>query len=371
MNDYIKSIFSKIFILTFYVAIFALFLYLPEILNLFFPHKQSINIYTPTDMVPFEILEKFEQETGIKVHLKYFDTNEELLAKFKIDKGHGYDLIIVSDHIVKFLLKEQLLKEINVNQISNFSLIDERLLNYEFDPTNKFTVPFAWSMYGIIYKKNLIKNNLDVSWDIIFQNPNLFLKEGIDAHKLNYKICMINEPLEAIFLAAIYLFNKTKNLSDDELEKIKELLIQQKSWVEVYMFGSLQYYLFGDVVPIAVTSSAFAKKIIEISDKFDFVVPKTGSIISIDSLAIPQVSKKEQLTYKFINFLLSKENIIKNYNRYGYNPSNTQAYSEIPTKFLHNESFFPDKEMFKKLHLLNDQINPYKVEKLWFEVRIY
>jgi spermidine/putrescine transport system substrate-binding protein len=371
-SEFIKSFFSKILIISIYIIIFAVVLYLPEIINLVFPPKQIINIYTPADMIPVETVEKFEKETGIKVHLKFFDTNEELLAKFKIDKGQGYDLIIVSDHIVKFLLKENLLKEINFDKIAKTSLIDQRLLNYDFDPQNKFTIPFVWSTYGIIYKKAIAKNDIsELGWNLIFKSPNTFIKENnINKPDFNYKICMINEPLEAIFIAAIYLFNKTENLTDPELEQIKELLIQQKSWVETYMFGSLQYYLFGDVVPIAVTSSAFAKKIIEISDEYNFIVPKIGSLIAIDSLAIPQPSQKEGLTYKFMNYLLAEDSFIKNYTRYGYNPSNVNAYSQIPEKFLNNESFFPSDMMFKKLHLINDQIDPYKVEKLWFEIRI-
>jgi spermidine/putrescine transport system substrate-binding protein len=367
----IKDVCSKLFIIFIYIGITIFALYFPEIINSFFEQKQVLNVYTPADMITQEVAEKFEKETGIKVHLKYFDTNEELLAKFKIDKGLGYDLIIVSDHIVKFLLKEKLLKEIDYTKVKDFSDIDPRLCGHKFDQQNLYTIPYAWSTYGIMFKKNTLKDQFkDVSWDFIFQNPNSFLKQKKEGLPTNYKICMINEPLEAIFLASIYLFGKTEDLTDENLEEIKKLLIQQKSWVEIYMLASLQYYLFGDVVPLAVTSSAFAKKIIEISDKFDFVVPEKGSVIAIDSLAIPRVSEKDENTYKLINFLLDKENLIQTQVRYGYNPSNTKSYELVHEKFLKNQSFFPNDEKFKKLHLINDQIDPHKVERLWFEVRV-
>jgi spermidine/putrescine transport system substrate-binding protein len=367
----IKNIFLKLFIICTYIGITIFVLYLPEIANSFFEQKQVINVYTPADMITQEVAEKFEKETGIKVHLKYFDTNEELLAKFKIDKGLGYDLIIVSDHIVKFLVKEKLLKEINYSKIENFSNIDQRLCKHNFDQQNLYTIPYTWSTYGIMFKKSSINDQLtDITWDLIFQNPNSFLKQKKEGLSTNYKICMISEPLEAIFLASIYLFGKTENLTNENLDEIKKLLIQQKNWVEIYMLASLQYYLFGDVVPLAVTSSAFAKKIIEISDQFDFIVPKKGSIVAIDSLAIPKVSEKDGNTYKFINFLLNEENIIQSQIRYGYNPANTKAYELVNEKFLKNQSFFPDDETFKKLHLINDQLDPHKVEKLWFEVRV-
>ncbi len=349
---------SRIIIVTIYILIIAFFLYLPKISKFIFTHKKNINVYAFTDMITPETINAFIKKTNIEVNIKYFDTNEELLAKFKINKGKGYDLITVSNSTLELLRKDNLLQKIDISKISNFNQLDKRLLGHYFDPQNEYCIPYFWSINGIIFKKTILdKLNLDATWDLIFKNN-------------GFKICMIDSPQEIIYLAAIHLFGKTNNLTKENLHEIKNLLIQQKSWVEIYMLASLQYYLFGNVVPVAVSSSAFVKKILELSDNFDFVVPKQGSILLIDNLAIPQTSKKLELTYKFMDFILSKENMLKNSTEYGYNPANKESYKFIDKKFTNNPSFFPNNHMFKKLHLLKNQIDPKTIEQLWLEVRV-
>ncbi len=357
-NKFIK-IFPKIVITLLYIAALALFLYLPQALKLFFTSPKTINVYAFTDMISQKTIQEFTKQTGISVNMKYLDTNEELWAKFKIDKGEGYDLITISDYTLELLKKENLLQKIDLSQIPNFKQIDKRLLGHYFDPENEYCLPYFWSIYGIVYKKKVIEKIVsEINWDLVFK-------------KHNFKICMLESPAEIFFLTSIYLFGKTQNLNNKELSQIKNLLIDQKNWVEIYMLSSLQYYLFGNVVPVAVSSSAFVKKILETSDEFEFVVPKEGSIVVIDTLAIPKLSKKTNLVHKFINFVLSKENMLENSKIYGYNPANLQSYTGIDKKFLNNQSFFPDDEMFKKLHIIHNQIDARKIEKLWFEVRIY
>ena len=175
---------------------------------------------------------------------------------------------------------------------------------------------------------------------------------------------------DAISLASIYLFGRIKNLTDQELLLIQNLLISQKKFVEVYMSGSLQYYLFAYVVPLAVTTTAFAKKIMEISDEFDFVVPKQGSILAIDNLAIPSSSTKVDLVYKFIDFLISKDIVALNSKIFGYNPSNKDSYKILDKKFLHDNSFFPDDEMFGRLHIIRNDLDIKKLENLWLSVQL-
>lgn len=359
INPKTKNIFLyRTIIICFYTAIIAFFLYLPKISKFVFNSKKSINLYIFTDMISRETMEEFVKKTDIKVNVKYFDSNEELLAKFKINKGKGYDLITVSDATLELLKKENLLQKIDLSKISNFQELDTRLLSHYFDPKNEYCLPYFWSIDGIIYKKNIIENsNSEISWNLIFKDN-------------GFKICMLDSPTEIIYLAAIYLFGRTTNLTQENLNEIKNLLIKQKNWVEIYMLASLQYYLFGKVVPVAVTSSAFAKKILDLSNKFDFAVPEKGSLVLIDNLAIPKVSKKAKLIHKFIDFVLSKENMLKNSKIFGYNPANKECYKFIDKKFLNNPSFFLSDEKFKNLHLLTNQLNLKTIEKLWLEVRV-
>ena len=146
----------------------------------------------------------------------------------------------------------------------------------------------------------------------------------------------------------------------------------QKNWVEVYMFGGVQYYLLGDVVPMAVCDSAAAMNMYNVSDAFRYVIPPKGSILGIENLSIPVLSEKSEMAHQFIDFLISKEICLYNSLEYGYNPANKESYEGIDKKFTSDVSFFPDDETFKRLspNLISDEISQEQLEDIWNSVRL-
>ncbi|MCF7899144.1 extracellular solute-binding protein, partial [Candidatus Babeliales bacterium] len=277
-----RKFLPKIIIILFYFFTILFFLYLSNFYNFFFKPSRVINVFTFTDMIPKSVVKNFEKKTGISVRLKYFDSNEELIAKLKIDKGAGYDLITSSDYAIEILRKENLLKKIDKSRIDSFANLDSRFLNLYFDPENNYSIPIAWSVEGIVFKRKVFENYKNINWDFIFKKP-----------VFTYKICMPDTPREVVYLTSNYLLNKSQNLTNEELEYIKNILIEQKRWVEIYMSGSLQYYLLANIVPMAVSSSAFAKKLLEVSNDFDFILPDQGSFCIIENLAIPIHTNKD------------------------------------------------------------------------------
>jgi len=286
-------------IVLFFMWIIGLFLYAPYIYDYFFYRNDVLTIYLSRETIADETFQEFEEKTGIRVRIAYFGTNEELFAKLKINRGVGYDLIVPSDYMVELLVKEGLFQPIDHSKIATYKQLDSRLLNKYFDPGNRYTVPISWIPYGIAYNRNII--NLDdrtVSWDIIFKKDAL-KKLG------DYKISMLNDAREVIFLGAIYLFGKTRNLTRQQLDKIADLLIKQREIVECYTETGAKYLLFSNVIPIAVLPAARLKEIGDF-DRFGFIIPKEGSIIDTINIGISVSSKKAGLAHKLIEFLTSK-----------------------------------------------------------------
>lgn len=351
-------------VVCFYFIILIGFLYFPRVFE-YFSSEQSINVYAFTEFISHEAVEEFEKKTGIKVRVQYFEFNEELYAKFKINHGEGYDLITPSDYMVELMRKDGLLQEIDHSKLSNFKEIDMRLLNKYFDPENKYSIPICWLVYGIVYNKEIKGINFkDANLGMLFNDPwDLVISDEMSKH---YKICMVQDPRELLFLAAIYLFNRTNNLSQEELLQIQNLLSKQKSWVESYTDVSIPYFLASGIAQVAVMTSHRMKKIEEESDKFVFQIPSEGSLIAIENLAIPAKTKKTEIVHKFIDFLISKKISLFHSNLYGTNPSNLKAIEE---KSLKNPNFFPNAEMFDKLHIVHNEISLDMVDSMWLAVR--
>lgn len=359
---------SKSSITLFYLSIILTALYLPNLVELIAPQK-SLTIYTFTEMVSPAVAKEFEAKTGIPVNIKYFQTNEELHAKLSISKGSGYDVIIASDYIIETLIKEELLSPLQHNKLSIVPQLDPNLMNHFYDPNNHYSLPIAWYTYGIVFDKNLlVHSDKPIDLALLFKNPVLTHQSGMTTS--TYKICMFDDPREAIMFAELYLSGTVKKVSADDFELMEKVLIEQKKWIESYTSSSLQYFLFSGLSPVALTSSSYMKKILKISDRFGFQIPQQGSILVIDNLCISAQSRNIELAHQFINFVLSKDAAIASSSIYGYNSSNIEAYKAADKAFLDNPHFFPDQEMFKKLHILRQEYFPKEIiEKIWLSVK--
>jgi len=356
---------TKITIFLAYTLLLASFLYAPRAYEFFSTPERSLNLYTFRSTICSEVIREFEQKTGIVVRVSYYDTNEELLAKFKVNRGKGYDLIFPSDYMVELLREDDLLQPIDHKKIANVSQLDSRLLRRYFDPENHYSLPIAWSVYGIGFDRNVIDLDAKYGWRSIFEPGDK-----------KQKISMINDAREALFLGAIYLFGKVDDLVDSQINQVQELLVKQKEFIEAYTESGAKFLLSSKIVPVAVMPASRAKELIDEHvrdehdlDRYGFILPAQGSLLDIINVAIPAVSKKSALAHKLINFLLSKHVGARTFKILSSNPANRESYKMIDKKYRDDRSFFPDDKAFKKLHSIHNRIPMTRIEKLWFSVK--
>jgi spermidine/putrescine transport system substrate-binding protein len=354
---------ARSLIVFFYLCLFGFFLYGSKLLDRFFADQEAINVYMFMDVLDTEIFKDFEKETGVKVRVSYYDQNEELLAKFRISGGEGYDLVMPSDFMVEFLRQYNLLQKIDKTKLKNFEAIDPRLLGYFFDTQNDYSLPYAWTVYGIGYNKKYVQNV--ETWKPAFQQD-LNVVRGFGDE---YKVCMMDEGVESVEIAAMYLFGRALHLTEEEFIKAKTALIKQKAFVERYTHSSLKYFLFTEIVPIVVCYASTMKMAMMEDDRFGFVVPKEGSLLALENLAIPAASKKVELAHKLIDFILSKKAAVANYENFGFNPANKKAYSLLDPKYAKNPSLLPDDETFQRVHCYRSQLTPTMQEKMWLSIK--
>lgn len=359
---------GKVIIVSVYLALLALFLYFPRLLDWMGRSKNTLHVYSFTEIISPEAIEEFEKETGISVVMTYFETNEDLYTKFKVTGGQGYDLVTPSDYMVELLVKENLLHKLDHAKLPCFKEIDNRLMGRYFDPENNYSVPAVWNVYGIAFDRSFLNTqNNEIGLDVIFKGPEAWGSD-VQAYK-GTRICMVEDPLEALMYAGLYLFGKVDNFCDEEFEEIKKLLIKQKEWVECYSNSSLYFYLLGKIVPLALTPGIFMRKLASEFKNFAFMIPQEGSMLVVENFAIPQQSKKVDLVYKFINFLLSKEMAARHSDMYGFNPTNRYAYELLDPEIVNNPHYFPTNERFEKLFHTHNNLPMDKVEDIWLAVK--
>ena len=121
-----------------YFILFCLFLG-----NNCYALANELNLYIWSEYLPENIIERFTKETGIKVNLSTYDSNESLYTKIKLlhNSKSGYDLAVPSTYFVSKMRDEGLLMELDMSKIDNFKDIDENLTNQSYDPKNKYSIP--------------------------------------------------------------------------------------------------------------------------------------------------------------------------------------------------------------------------------------
>lgn len=278
----------KISIISLWIVTLFGFLYFPLLLK-FFVDEKALNVVTFSDIINPKVAEDFEKQTGIKIHFSYFENNEELLLKLRTTGAKGYDLILVSDYIIEQLIKDQLLKTIDRTKLDFWNRLNPSLQGLYFDPENRYTVPYSWTIYGLGFDKNYFKNKPIPSWDLIFKPS-------------GYNIGILDNPREVVLLAANYLYGTIDNLSKIQLDAIQNLLIQQKAWIEAYTEYRADYLLLSKAAPVVVIATPYFLRLAKTVDTIDFLIPEEGTFNVIDSFILPKYAR-EDLAYQFLNFL--------------------------------------------------------------------
>ena len=336
----------------FWLGILGLFLGFSHVVHLLRTEK-SINIFSWAMLLDVTYLEQFERETGIHINVSYYESNEELFSKLRATKGAGYDLVIPSDYVVELLINEGLLQKIDRNRIDCWPSLDHRLLGLYCDPKNEYTIPYFWAVYGLGIDTTYFKGQQpDPSWALIF-----------DKTKAPASIGMMDAARETVLLAAFYLFGSSDiAMTPEHIQAIKQLLLAQKSWVAAYTETSIEHLLLSKSCPVVVAAGPDILRIKRNNPDIDFVIPKEGSFIIVDSFAIPAKSTKAELVYQFINYLYKPDVLEHHRARFGMccPIKNMQAKQD--------QLFCPNDEQFAKMRFFKTTIPEALLNEIWIEL---
>jgi len=347
---------KRLFIIFSWVALIFTILYFPN-WKWISSREKTLNVFTWGDILEPSVIAQFEKETGIKINLSYYSSNEELIVKLKATEGFGYDLIIPSDYAVKALADEGLLKELDKNQLHFWKDINPLLLNHFFDSNNHFSIPFEWEVFGLGFDKDYDKKNpLASSWKMIFEPQ-------------GYNIAMLNDPIEVIALTAFYLYQTVGFVNNQQIEEIKNLLIRQKKWVEAYASFRGDYFIATKNCPVVVSTSSYMRRSMNQFPFIGFMIPKEGTFITIENLCIPKASSKETLTYQFINYLFRYESIEKHYQTFGFFPSLLTHLDLIEKDPAIRKLVISSPEDFKTYHFIQNIVSPQTLHDMWIEIK--
>lgn len=301
-------------------------------------NSEKVVVYNWGEYLDPEVLTMFEEETGIDVVYEEFETNEILYPK--ISSGAiAYDVICPSDYMIQRMIKNDLLAEINFDNIPNIKNIGKEYMDQsrQFDPENKYSVPYCWGTVGILYNKTMVDEPV-TSWSILWDE------------KYKDNILMQDSVRDAFGVTLKYLGYSLNSTDLDELTKARDLLIKQKPLVQAYVIDQVRDKMIGNEAAIGVIYSGEAIYTQKENPDLEYVVPEEGSNIWIDSWVIPKNAENKENGEKFINFLCRPDIALKNFEYITYSTPNTEARKMIEDESIRNsEIAFPDLSKYDNL----------------------
>jgi len=260
--------------------------------------EKVLYFYNWTDYYPVELLAKFEKDTGIKVTLDGYDSNETLLAKLQAG-GATYDVIVPSDYLLKTLVADSLIMEIDAPTLSNFKYVKEAFKSPDFDPGRKYSVPYLWGTTGIAYDSAQVPGGkLDDSWKEFFE----------PRPELNGKIAALDIPSSMIVAASFYLGVDQCTENPDDAKKILDLLLKQKPALKLYSADStVDRMAAGEVAMHQLWNGATARATKQ-RTTIKYIYPKEGTPMFRDNFAVPKDAPHPENAKIFLNWMMAPEN---------------------------------------------------------------
>lgn len=318
--------------------------------------KETIHVYNWGDYVDMDTIRAFEKETGIRVIYDTFASNEDLYVKLK-KSNDPYDVIVPSEYMVERMIREDMLLPLNYDLIPNMKKLDKRILDMEYDPGNKYTVPYFWGTLGIVVNRDYVKDPVD-SWSALW-DP-----------KYKNEIIMYNSQRDSIAIALKYLGYSMNSRSMKELEVAKEALIAQKPLVYAYLADEGRDVMSQGDASLSVMYSGDAAMMRQENKSLEYIIPKEGTNIWYDSFAVPKQSKNPEGAMAFINFMSRPDIAARNAeHNVGFATPIPEAIALLPKALREDPVAYPDLDRLPPLEVyrdLHDFVEVY--DRIWTEV---
>ncbi|MGB1239159.1 MAG: extracellular solute-binding protein [Pseudomonadales bacterium] len=316
---------------------------------------KQLNLYTWAEAIDPKLIEKFEAETGIDVTLDGYTSNEDLLAKLKSGSS-DYDVVFPSQHFVKIMIQEGLLKKIDANQMAAFKQVDEKWKYQWWDEKSEYSIPFVYGTAGYVVNRDKYKGPAN-SWKEFFEPT------GSAAGK----VAVFSTPDEIIPAAQLYLGIEFCTEDSGEMKRVYELLKKQKPDVAVYSSDNISARIASGEVTMHNWWDGDTMRARKNSNApIEYAQPKEGLVGWLDSMVVPKGSRNVENAKTFINWLSEKDNATIEYNYYAHSSAVALDESKMVHKPENSPEIYPTAPI--KFNRACSPVAQKLVDKVWTQL---
>jgi spermidine/putrescine transport system substrate-binding protein len=303
------------------------------------PEAKVLNFYNWTDYIADDTIPNFQKETGIKVTYDNYSSNDQLFAKLRTG-GSGFDIVVPTDATLVKMKHANLLEPLDLSLIPNVKNLAARFRTAAYDPGNQYSIPWQWGTTGIGYDKTKVGGSV-TDWDA-FQLPGV-------AGKSSY----LDEARDAFAMALFALKKDPNTLDSGDLDAAEQYLVDLKKKIQTITSDYQDPLKNGQLV----LSQAYSGDVFTIqadNKNIEYIIPTSGALSWVDSMAIPKGAAHPKNAEKFMNYILEPKVGAALTNFVNYGSPNKAAEPFINKDILDNPLIYPSQADLAKLPFQKD-----------------
>lgn len=279
---------------------------------------QTLHIYNWGEYTGENIISAFEEETGAKVVMDNFDSNEQMYIK--VANQESYDLLVPSDYMIQRLIQEDLLQKLDHSKLDCLDLLSENVKGLPYDPENEYSIPYFWGTVGIVYDKTKV----DIK-DLEEQGFGIFLNE-----KYKGDIYLYDSERDSFMMALKELGYSMNTENEAEIHEAYDWLVKcvQTMEPEIVTDEIIDNMAQGRKA-LGLIYSGDATYVISENENMGYYLPETGTNLWSDAMVIPKNAKNPELAHAYINFATNYEGAYDNSSYVGYTSANQEVLEDL------------------------------------------
>ncbi|MDQ1476434.1 MAG: spermidine/putrescine transport system substrate-binding protein [Actinomycetota bacterium] len=303
------------------------------------PEAKTLNFYNWTDYIATDTIPNFQKETGIKVTYDNYSSNDELFAKMRTG-GSGFDIIVPTDATLVKMKHAGLVQRLDLSLIPNLKNLDPRFRTAAYDPGNQYSIPWQWGTTGIGFDKTKVGGAV-TDWDAF----NLPAVSG--------KSSYLDEARDAFAMALFALKKDPNTLDSADLDAAEQYLIALKKKIQKITSDYQDPLKSGQLV----MAQAYSGDVFTIqadNKNIEYIIPTSGALSWVDSMAIPKGAAHPKNAEAFMNYILEPKVGAALTNFVNYGSPNKAAEPFINKDILSNPLIYPSQADLAKLPFQKD-----------------
>ena len=308
--------------------------------------QERLSVYAWAEYLPDDVLQAFTEETGVKVDYASFDSNEALYAKLKLlqtsKASESYDLVFPSSYMLSKMAREGMLQPLDKSKLPHFDQLDDSMLNKDFDPGNRYSMPYSFGSTGIAVNRDELPDADIHSWQDLWDS------------RWQGQLMLTDDIRENFQMALLTLGHSANSRDPAEIEAAYNKLLPLQDNVLLYNSDNPRMpYVTGET-SLGLLWSDQAYKTQQDGIALEYVYPKEGAIFWVDSAAIPANAKSVDAAHQLLDFLMRPDIAAQIIQQLGIAVPNKGAKPLLPTEVAENPVLFPSSEVIEQGHFQDD-----------------